>query len=489
MRSWTPKALRIPSSASRLHHAPPKRTFRIKKYFKGTSKGAAPNAVRDEHKPLILVQEVKDFSPSRLPIAKDTTVEQEQQPQDLVRKVIFGVDKDLIRKIIYGADKDENIAAYEQRHQRFLKILKGTRDSGGNEAIEECGINEVKRAPSIPQNGDRSDTEEAKPSHGKRDVDAQIRRRKSFFAQTELLSASSRSSETGRQSPGNPGEAKISNNVFFDAQAPADSKPMSFIKPDSWSRTTLRNQKATEESLGSKSATVEEVRTSGNYDPQVPFKRLSLGISDDRGIRPVDNKASDVNMKKHDDGSELPLAINKENKGIGSHPRLSPRAVQRSEFESMGVLDASGMTSKEKKPSKRVRKPKTSLFEELFPEEASKYSTSKKDLKPQYPDIPKLSLPVLDEDESFGNEYMRGQIADNDKAKSASQEAFQSWNPSVLVLQVVSPSLIDSDFRRLAPKGQHISEWTGPGDYFKGTPPPSYNPPSPPKKLTPPASQ
>jgi len=465
MRSWTPKALRISSSASKLHHAPPKRTFHIRKYIKGTSKGAATNAVRFEHKPLRLVKEVKGVPPSQVPVAKNTAVEQEQQPQDLIRKIIF------------GADKDDNIAAYQQRHQRFLKILKGTRDSGGTETIEERGINKVERAPSIPQNGDRSDTKEAKASYEKQDDDPQIRRRKSFFAQTESLSASSRSSRTDRQSPGNHEKPKISNNVFFDAQAPAGSKPMSFIRPNSWSQISLRNVKAREEHLGSKSAMVQEVRTSGSNESHAQFKRLSLGIADDQDANPDDNKGSNVNMKKHNDGSQLPLGINKENKGTGRHPRQSPRAVHRSEFESVGVLDASGMTGKGKKPSKRVQKPKISLFEELFPEEASKHSTSEKDLKPQYPDIPKLSLPVLDEDESFGNEYMRGRIADNDKAKASSQDALQSWNPSILVLQVVSPSLIDSDFRRIAPKGQHISEWTGPGDYFKGTPKPPTPPP------------
>lgn len=439
MRSWTPKALRISSSAFKLHHAPPKRTFRIIKYE------------NHKHRPFRLVKEVKGFPPSQLPVVRDTTVEQEQQPQDLKRKIIF------------GADKDENIAAYEHRHQRFLKVLQGTRNSGGTEPIEEHGISRVERverAPSIQDDG------------------PQIRRRISFFAQTESLSASSRSSRNDRQSPGNPAKTKISNNISFDAEAPAGSKPFSFIRPDLWSQPSMRNVKAREESLGSESAIVEEVRTSRRNEYVGSFRRLSLGIADEEDAHSDDHKALYINMKKRDDGSEIPLAINKENSAEVRHPRLSTRAVQRSEFESVGVLDASGMTSKGKEPFKRVRKSKMSLFEELFPEEASKHSASEKDLKPQYPDIPKLSLPILDGDESFGNEYMRGRITDSDKAKAASQSAFQFWNPSILVLQVASPSLIDSDFRRIAPKGQHISEWTGPGDYFKGTP---VSPPRTPK--------
>lgn len=398
---------------------------------------------------------------------------QEQQPRDLIRKIVI------------GADRDDNIAAYEQRHQRFLKIFKGATDSGGIATIEEPGINKVEEAPSIQQNRNQSATEGAKASNEKQDDDPQIRRRRSFLAQTEPLNAIGRSSTTEGQSLGNPGKTKISNNVFFDAQFPAGPKPTPFIRPDLWSQTSMRNVKARERGLGSESAIVEEVRTSGSNGSQSPFKRLSLGSAGEKDSHPDNNKDSHVNVKKHDDGSKLPWVINKDNKGTGRPPRLFSRAVQRSESESVAVLDASGMTSKGEKPFKRVRKPKASLFEALFPEEASKYSTSEKDLKLQYPDIPKLSLPVLDEDESFGNEYMRGRIAGTEKAKAASQDAFQSWNPSILVLQVASPSLIDSDFRRIAPKGQHISEWTGPGDYFKGTPTPRYTPSQPPKLIRP----
>lgn len=37
----------------------------------------------------------------------------------------------------------------------------------------------------------------------------------------------------------------------------------------------------------------------------------------------------------------------------------------------------------------------------------------------------------------------------------------------MLVLNTASPSLSEADFRRIAPKGKHIKEWTGPGELLK----------------------
>jgi hypothetical protein len=458
MRSWTPKVLRISSPASKLHHAPLKPTFDIRKHISPTPKDARNNAAHHKHKASRLVKEVKEFARSQLPIAKDTTAKQEQQPQDLIRKIIF------------GADTDDNIAAYEQRHQRFLEVLKGARESGGNGRIEERGINTVGRASSIQNNRDNSATEETKVPHGKQDGNPQIRRRGSFFAQTESLSASRRSSNLVRINRQSTGKSKTIEKVFFDAQASEGSEPVPFVGPNSWSRISLRKVKTNEDRSINKSAIVKEDRASGSNESQGLFKRPSSETADDTDAHPGDHEASISDFRKDEDGSQLPLAVNKENKGLWRHHRPSSRAVQRSEFESVAVQDAPDMTSEKKKPSKRIPKPKVSLFEELFPEEARKESASEKEPKPQNLNIPKLSLPILDEDDSFGDEYTRGRTADNDKANAASKDALRSWNPSILVLQVASPSLIDSDFRRIAPKGQHISEWTGPGDYFKGTP-------------------
>jgi len=469
MRSWTtPKPLRNSSSASKLHHAPLKPTFDIRKHISPTPKDATKNAARYKYKASRLVKEVKEFARSRLSIATDTTAKLEQQPQDLIPKIIF------------GADKDDNIAAYEQRHQRFLEALKGAREFGGNERIKERGFDMVRRPSSIQNSWDNSATEEAKAPHEKQDGNPQMRRRRSFFAKTESLSAFRRPSTLVTINRQSPGKSRIGEKGFFDAQTSEGSEPVPFVRPNSWSRISLRKVKTNEDRSISKSAIVEEDRTRGSNASQGPLKRLSSENADDTDTHPGFHEASMSDIKKDEDGSQLPLAVNKENKGLWRYHHPSSRAVQRSEFESVGVQDASDMTSEEEKPSKRILKRKVSLFEELFPEEARKESASEKELKPQNLNIPKLSLPVLDEDDSFGDEYIRGRTADNDKVNAASEDAFRSWNPTILVFQVASPSLIDSDFRRIAPKGQHISEWTGPGDYFKGTP----KLPQHPKKLT-----
>jgi len=135
MRSWTPKGLRIFSPASKLHHAPLKPTFDIRKHISPTPKDARNNAAHYKHKASRLVKEVKEFARSQLPVAKDTAAKQEQQPQDLVRKIIF------------GADTDDNIAAYEQRHQRFLEGSKsgGSMRSEGLQASRTIGTTQLLR--------------------------------------------------------------------------------------------------------------------------------------------------------------------------------------------------------------------------------------------------------------------------------------------------------------------------------------------------------
>ena len=124
------------------------------------------------------------------------------------------------------------------------------------------------------------------------------------------------------------------------------------------------------------------------------------------------------------------------------------------------------------KHHKRSRKPpQLSLFEELFPEEAAKQGLDANNVDKQDQEFPRLSLPeMVEDDEAFEDEYVRGRKLSSETAQTASREAYRLWNPSVLVLEVASPSLDESDFRRIAPRGQHIEEWVGPGDFFKGTP-------------------
>ena len=106
-----------------------------------------------------------------------------------------------------------------------------------------------------------------------------------------------------------------------------------------------------------------------------------------------------------------------------------------------------------------------SLFEELFPEEATRHLHADKNNKEQ--NIPRLLMPDLDQvDEE--DSHTSGKGRPSGLTKSASMAAFRQWNLAILVLQRASKSLNDSDFRRIAPKGKHIDDWKGPGDPLKG---------------------
>ena len=113
-----------------------------------------------------------------------------------------------------------------------------------------------------------------------------------------------------------------------------------------------------------------------------------------------------------------------------------------------------------------------SLFEELFPEEAKKQLNHDRKLDHEEQHIPRLRLPDLDEVEQQ-DQYDGSQARPSHLTKAASRAAFRQWNLAILVLQRVSKSLDDSDFRRIAPKGEHIEDWKGPGDPLKGVTPSS----------------
>lgn len=107
-----------------------------------------------------------------------------------------------------------------------------------------------------------------------------------------------------------------------------------------------------------------------------------------------------------------------------------------------------------------------SLLEELFPEEdTSSGSTSEAKDK----DLPRLPLPEVDEFfEDFQDDLDRSKNTSNNVTKTAAANAFRHQQLAVLALQIASKSLVESDFRRVAPRGKHIDEWTGPGDILKG---------------------
>ena len=109
-----------------------------------------------------------------------------------------------------------------------------------------------------------------------------------------------------------------------------------------------------------------------------------------------------------------------------------------------------------------------SLFEELFPEEAKNQLNNERTPDNTEHHVPRLPLPDLDQvEDQDGNDS--GQGRSKGLTKAASRAAFRQWNLAILVLRRASISLNDSDFRHIAPKGQHIDDWKGPGDPLKGT--------------------
>ncbi len=108
-----------------------------------------------------------------------------------------------------------------------------------------------------------------------------------------------------------------------------------------------------------------------------------------------------------------------------------------------------------------------SLLDELFPEEIKDARTAPKKSK-RTPRIPRLPLPNLDEE--GGNHAADRYFLDGQRSFAAfvNRDSLRQWNLSVLIIRRASKSLIESDFRRIAPKGQHINDWKGPGDILQG---------------------
>lgn len=127
--------------------------------------------------------------------------------------------------------------------------------------------------------------------------------------------------------------------------------------------------------------------------------------------------------------------------------------------------------SQHRKSERPSKTPALSLFEELFPEEAARQGLSENSADQRDKEFPRLPLPeMIEDDGGFEDEYVRGRKLDSETAEAASKDAYRLWNPSILVLHGASPSLDESDFRRIAPRGQHIEKWVGPGDFFKVIP-------------------
>ncbi len=115
-----------------------------------------------------------------------------------------------------------------------------------------------------------------------------------------------------------------------------------------------------------------------------------------------------------------------------------------------------------------IKSNEPSLFTQLFPEEAQKQASqsSSDDLAAR---IPPLELPtvaeLLDGVEGYHPSHLTHSRA---TSKEASSDAKSHRKTTLLVLELASKSLIETDFRRVAPKGDHIDGWTGPGDILRG---------------------
>ena len=106
---------------------------------------------------------------------------------------------------------------------------------------------------------------------------------------------------------------------------------------------------------------------------------------------------------------------------------------------------------------------KLSLLKELFPEEVRKGGYRDTNVQ----NVPRLRLPEVDErSERFDYRSGREAMQIRRVTSGAAANAFRQEQVAVLLLATGSKSLVESDFRRIAPKGRHI-DWTGLGDILK----------------------
>ena len=132
-------------------------------------------------------------------------------------------------------------------------------------------------------------------------------------------------------------------------------------------------------------------------------------------------------------------------------------------------LHSAGGSPSRKYRVRRQKPQRVSLFEELFPEETQKKAVSNLNIDQKNHDVPRLPLPEVGEGfQEYNDDLDRGRVRSAHMTSQASIEAFRQEKLAVLVLPIASKSLVESDFRRVAPKGKHIARWTGPGELLKG---------------------
>ena len=110
-----------------------------------------------------------------------------------------------------------------------------------------------------------------------------------------------------------------------------------------------------------------------------------------------------------------------------------------------------------------------SLLEELFPEEIQRHGGRGPKIDDHVRSVPRLPLPEVDDlSEGF---YLESDLErvqpQNLTVEAPAAKISPHRQLAILSLDTGSKSLIESDFRRIAPKGQHIDDWIGPGDILK----------------------
>ena len=235
----------------------------------------------------------------------------------------------------------------------------------------------------------------------------------------------------------------------------------SFVKQTQWRKESVDDEKAEKEvhdelQRPRMSEPSHGTFFNSNFVRGSSYKRLALEEATEAPRQHdesrVVSQVSDINLRKA-------IALKHQQRDKPSRtPRLSL-------FEELFPDEVKEPVTKVVPP---VR-PELSLFEELFPDEVGKNGIKESADDTKVPAFPKLIMPGIDVDDGdFEDGYVKRRKAEDETAKIASTDAYRHWNLAILVLQVASPSLVESDFRRIAPKGQHLRDWVGPGDIFRG---------------------
>ena len=157
---------------------------------------------------------------------------------------------------------------------------------------------------------------------------------------------------------------------------------------------------------------------------------------------------------------QLAKAVKQRNRTVHSNP---PPSDQRAPF--------AGRTQDSNEDAKR---PGTSLFELLFPEETV---VNKRPVEKQLGRLPVFKWDQSSTEKASTKETNHGGMRDDgnmsrrfaplhqpteniEAGRRVSKEKVSAGRTSVLILGAASKTLEESDFFRLSPKGEHIEGWT-----------------------------